>query len=122
MNDVNNNSVSHAFVETTERNSMNNIAKRRSSSDLNNEFTPHYFSWLNVGYVGKAQFAESSAVMDEDDQDDVMKDVDVVVLATVDSATPERNVLHHFTMMVTINQSWIASIPKAIMMQRYHLL
>jgi len=41
--------------------------------------------------------------MDEDDQDDVMMDVDVV-LATVDSATPERNVLHHFTMMVTINQ------------------
>ncbi len=29
-----------------------------------------------------ALFAESSAVMDEDDQDDVMMDVDLLVLAT----------------------------------------
>jgi len=34
MNGVNNNSVSHAFEEITERNSINNIAERRSSSDL----------------------------------------------------------------------------------------
>ncbi len=68
----------------------------------------------------KPSSAESSAVVDEDDQDDVMIDVvddDVdadVVPVTADGDILEPNVLHswgkgyHFTMMVTTDPTRIA--------------